>query len=252
MALDVTDLRAFYQSPLGVSARRFVGAIVLRRWGQVVGLSVVGLGYATPYLDLFHGRPMRLLALMPAEQGVVNWPPDGPSSSALIDDSMLPLPDACVDRLLLAHALENAEHPRELLSEAWRILTPGGRLIVVAPNRAGLWARRDTTPFGHGRPFSRAQLLDLMRENLFSPIYWSEALYAPPIRSAALRKFAPAVEKIGGRLALPGAGVLVAEATKQLYRLVGVRRQRRALPDLAPGLTPALTPRPLGLRPPAV
>ncbi|WP_298425300.1 methyltransferase domain-containing protein [Rhodoblastus sp.] len=247
MALDVTDLRTFYASPLGETARRFVGAILLRRWDAVAGLSIAGLGYATPYLELFHDRPMRLFAMMPAEQGVVNWPASGLSASALIDDSMLPLPDSCVDRMLLAHALENAEHPHELLSEVWRVLTPGGRLIVVAPNRSGLWARLDTTPFGHGRPYSRGQLLDLMRETLFSPIYWSEALYTPPLHRTSWLRFAPAVERVSGKLSLPGAGVIVVEATKQLYRLVGIRRSRRTLPELAPALAPALTPRPFGL-----
>ncbi len=245
MALDVTDLRSFYASPLGETARKLVGAILSRRWDAVAGLSIVGLGYATPYLDFFQGQPMRLLAMMPAEQGVVNWPADGASASALIDDSMLPLPDSCVDRVLLAHALETAEHPRELLAEIWRVLTPGGRLIVVAPNRSGLWARLDTTPFGHGRPYSRGQLLDLMRETLFSPIYWSEALYSPPLERAMLLRLAPAIESVSARLSLPGAGVIVVEATKQLYRLVGARRVRRSLPELAPAL-PALAPRPLG------
>jgi SAM-dependent methyltransferase len=249
MALDVTDLRSFYASPLGEASRRLVGAILTRRWNAVSGLSIVGLGYATPYLELFEGQPLRLLAMMPAEQGVVNWPAVGASASALIDDSMLPLPDSCVDRVLLAHALETAEHPRELLEEIWRVLTPGGRLIVVAPNRSGLWARLDTTPFGHGRPFSRRQLLDLMRETLFSPIYWSEALYTPPLERAMLLRLAPFIENISYRLSLPGAGVIVVEATKQLYRLVGVRRTRRALPALGPALTPALAPRPLGASP---
>ena len=242
MALDVTDLRSFYASPLGETSRRLVGALLTRRWDAVSGLSIVGLGYATPYLDLFQGQPLRLLALMPAEQGVVNWPAKGPSASALIDDSMLPLPDACIDRVLLAHGLETAEHPRELLEEIWRVLTPGGRLMVVAPNRSGLWARLDTTPFGHGRPYSRGQLLDLMRETLFSPIYWSEALYAPPLERARLLRFAPLIEKVSGHLSLPGAGVILVEAAKEVYRLVGVKSSRRALPELAPALAPALSP----------
>jgi SAM-dependent methyltransferase len=246
MALDVIDLRSFYGSPLGQTTRKLVGAILRQRWDGLSGLSVMGLGYATPYLELFHGQPLRLLALMPAEQGVVNWPASGASASALIDGSMLPLPDSCIDRVLLAHALETAEHPNALLEEIWRVLTPGGRLIVVAPNRSGLWARLDTTPFGQGRPYSRGQLRDLMRETLFSPIFWSEALYSPPLEGAMLLRLAPAIERISGKLSLPGAGVIVVEATKQLYRLVGVRRIRRSLPDLAPALAPGLAPGPVG------
>ncbi len=126
MALDVTDLRTFYASPLGETARRLVCAHLESRWDNLAGLSALGLGYAPPYLDHFRGQPLRLLAMMPAEQGVVNWPAQGPSASALIDDCMLPLPDSCIDRVLLVHALETAEHPRALLEEVWRVLTPGG------------------------------------------------------------------------------------------------------------------------------
>jgi hypothetical protein len=85
-------------------------------------------------------------------------------------------------------------------------------------------------------------LLDLMRETLFSPIYWSEALYAPPLERARLLRFAPLIEKVSGHLSLPGAGVIVVEAAKEVYRLVGVKRSRRALPELAPALAPALSP----------
>jgi hypothetical protein len=81
---------------------------------------------------------------------------------------------------------------------------------------------------------------------LFSPVYWSEALYTPPLQRTALLRFAPAIERVSGKLSLPGAGVLIVEATKQLYRLVGVRRSRRSLPELAPALAPALAPRPFG------
>ena len=167
MALDVVDLRSFYATPLGQVARRRLSHIVRERWGHCVGLSVVGIGYATPFLDMLHDEAMRTMAFMPAEQGVVNWPVQGRSSSALVDTTMLPLPDSCMDRVLLVHALETLDHPREVLSEIWRILTPGGRLIVIVPNRRGLWARVDSTPFGQGQPFSKSQLRELMRDTLF-------------------------------------------------------------------------------------
>jgi SAM-dependent methyltransferase len=153
----------------------------------------------------------------------------------------MPLPDASMDRILVVHALEITEHPRELLSEIWRILTPGGRVIVVAPSRRGLWARFDATPFGHGQPFSKSQLRDLMRDTLFSPNHWGEALYVPPFERRIWLSSAPAFERIGNALALPGAGVFVVEATKQLYRPVGVRKLRmRAVPRLEPALLPGV------------
>jgi len=241
MRLDVVDLRTFYASPLGLVTGRFLKETVRARWSNCSGMAIMGIGYALPYISQFRDEAVRVIAFMPAEQGVVNWPTSGASASALVETTALPLPDSCIDRVLVVHALEVSEQARELLTEIWRILTPGGRMILVAPNRGGLWSRVDTTPFGHGQPFSRGQLRELMRETLFSPIHWGEALYGAPFQRRFLLRLAPILERIGARLSLPGAGVLVVEATKQLYRPVGLRRAvRRTLPlpaepTLAPG-----------------
>ncbi|MGB8278339.1 MAG: class I SAM-dependent methyltransferase [Methylovirgula sp.] len=233
MPLDIVDLRSFYDSALGKVASRFIGRAIRARFDSSIGQSIMGVGYATPYLDLFRGEALRVLAFMPAAQGVVNWPSSGLSASALVEPVMMPLPDSCIDRIIVVHALEITEHPRELLDEIWRILTPGGRVIAVTPRRAGLWARFDTTPFGYGQPYSRSQLRELMRDALFSPTYWTEALYVPPFERQIFLRSASLFESVGAKLSLPGAGVLIVEAEKQLYRPIGVRRMvRHALPQL--------------------
>jgi SAM-dependent methyltransferase len=242
VSVDVVDLRAFYASPLGQVALRLVSRAVGRFWGPTQGLRVLGLGYATPYLGPVRGAAERTLAFMPASQGVVNWPATGLSASALVDPLTMPLPDASIDRVLAVHALEVVESPSELLHEIWRILTPGGRIILVAPNRRGLWARMDTTPFGHGQPYSRSQLRGLMRQTLFSPEGWAETLYVPPLHSWLMLRSAMAWEKAGVSLSLPFAGLHVVEATKQLYRPVSVRAVRRST-RLAPVFVPAPAPR---------
>jgi len=241
MSVDVVDLRGFYASPMGEVARRLVGRVVDRFWGPLGGLRVLGLGYATPYLDGVRAASERTLAFMPETQGVVNWPATGLTASALVDPTTMPLPDSSIDRVLLIHAIENSESPAELLYEVWRILTPGGRIILVAPNRRGLWARVDTTPFGQGKPYSRSQLRRLMRDTLFSPEGWAETLYVPPFPNWFLLRSAAAWERLGASLALPFAGLHVLEATKQLYRPVAVRQTRRALQQ-SPVLVPATAP----------
>lgn len=240
MAVDVVDLRSFYAEPLGAAARRVIARIVRARWERCAGYSLLGIGYSTPFLDIFLDEAMRLLAFMPAEQGVMNWPSTGASASALVEPAMLPLPDSSIDRIVLVHALESVEHPRALLAEVWRILTPGGRMIAVVPSRRGLWARIDSTPFGFGQPFSRSQMRELLRETLFSPIHWEEALYMPPFRRRAWVAAAPVFERICSSLGLPFAGLHLVEATKQLYRPVLARKPARATaPQLRPVLLPA-------------
>jgi SAM-dependent methyltransferase len=242
MSVDVTDLRAFYAGPLGYVARRLVGRALAQVWTDLRGLSVLGLGYATPYMAEMEEARKRI-AFMPASQGVVNWPASGPSASALVDPMMMPLADGSVDRVLVVHALEVVESPSELLGEVWRILTPGGRLILVCPNRRGLWSRMDTTPFGHGQPFSRRQLRHLMKGALFSPESWAEILYVPPLRGRFLLSTAAAWEGLGRSMSLPFAGLHVVEATKQLHRPIPVYEKRRAR-RFSPAFVPAPVPTP--------
>jgi len=220
MAFDIVDLRSFYTSGLGRSAQGILSAHIAARWTSCIGQSVLGLGYALPYLDPLRGEALRALAFMPAAMGVVNWPNDGLSATALVDTDTLPLPDSSIDRVLLVHCLEIAEHPRNSLEEIWRVLTPGGRMIVIAPARSGLWVHSERTPFGQGQPFSRSQLRDLLRETLFSPVHWGEALYLPPFERHIWLKSAATFEKLAASLSLPFAGVHVVEASKQLYKPV--------------------------------
>jgi len=227
MPLDVNDLDAFYSSPLGEVVRRLVGRIVRARWENCAGLSILGYGYCGPYLDRFRDEARRTLALMPDRQGVIVWPASGKCASALVVGEMLPLPDACVDRALVAHGLETAEQPGAVLEEVCRVLAPEGRAILITPSRRGVWARVDGTPFGQGQPFSKSQMRDLIRETLFSTVYWGEALYAPPFKSSFFVNSAPAFERVGAALGLPFAGVHIIEAIKQVYRPVAVRRIAR-------------------------
>ncbi len=239
--MDVVDLRNFYSQHLGVVARRFVGRGIRARWSDTRSLRVLGVGYATPYLGLFREEAERCLALMPAAQGVVRWPSTRPALAALVEEDELPLTDSAVDRMLLVHALEMSSDPAELLREAWRVLAAGGRLLAVVPNRRGLWARMDTTPFGQGRPYSRTQITQLLRDTWFTPTGWGEALYVPPIPRGWFLRSAVAWERTGATLSAPFAGVHIVEATKQVYRAIPARRERRRL---VPALQPVLAPSP--------
>jgi SAM-dependent methyltransferase len=243
MSMDVVDLRTFYAQRLGTVARRFIGRGIRARWQDTRGQRVLGIGYATPYLGLFREEAERCLAFMPAVQGVVKWPSTRPALSALVEENELPLPDAAVDRVLLVHALEMSHDAGALLREVWRVLASGGRLLAVLPNRRGLWARMDTTPFGHGRPYSRSQITHLLRDTWFTPTSWGEALYVPPIPRNWFLRSAIAWERTGSAISAPFAGVHIVEATKQVYRAIPARREKSRL---VPALEPALAPSPGG------
>jgi len=217
MWTDVIDLNDFYRSRLGQAARRVIRDSIREIWPDVRGMTVVGLGYATPYLRQFGEEAERVVAVMPAHQGVTHWPREEPNLATLADDAELPFPDLSVDRLLLVHALECTEQLRPMMREAWRVLSGSGRLLAVVPSRRGLWARYDGTPFGHGYPYSNGQLKRVMRDCLFSPTQTARALHVPPVRSNFLLHSAPAIERLGRRWFSTFGGVNLIEASKQIY-----------------------------------
>ncbi|HWV42447.1 methyltransferase domain-containing protein [Pseudorhodoplanes sp.] len=239
MFVDVVDLRNFYAQSLGIVARRLVGQGIRAQLNGARGERIAGIGYTTPYLGLFREEAERCLAFMPASQGVVKWPSNKPGLAALVDETELPLTDAAVDRVLLVHALEMADDPVRLLREVWRVLSANGRLLAVVPNRRGLWARMDHTPFGHGRPYSRSQITRILRETMFTPDAWGEALFVPPVQRNWFLRSAGVWERLGPTILSPFPGVHIVDARKQAYRAIPVRREKRVL---VPRLEPALAP----------
>ncbi|MFO1118591.1 MAG: methyltransferase domain-containing protein [Rhodospirillales bacterium] len=217
MWMDAVDLRDFYASGLGRVARRMIGRRIRALWPDVRGSNILGLGYATPFLGVFRAEALRVTALMPAAQGVLHWPGDAPNLALLAEETALPFADRSLDRILMVHALECADHTQPLMREVWRVLADGGRLIVVAPNRRGLWAQLERTPFGHGRPYTPSQLSRTLRDALFTPYRSATALYVPPIRSRMLLSSAGALEEIGLRWFTTFAGVVLCEASKQIF-----------------------------------
>lgn len=219
MHLDVLELRRFYYTTqLGRMVQRVVRDRLRAMWPDIHGQNLVGFGFAAPYLRPFMEEAARTICLMPAQQGVCIWPPEGPNLTALVEETLWPLPSGFADRLIVAHGLETCERPAALLEEAWRVLAPGGKAVFLVPNRAGLWARRDATPFGYGRPYSMGQLERTLSANKFTVERNGAALYTPPSHRRFWLRTGPAIERIGQRIDVQRlAGVVMVEAAKLVY-----------------------------------
>jgi SAM-dependent methyltransferase len=214
---DIIDLRDFYDSSQGRLVRRLIARALHTFWPDLHGMRVLGIGYATPYLEGLRDQAERVVAAMPAGQGIMHWPADAPALAALTDEHALPFADRSVDRLLLTHCLEGTAEVRVLLRECWRVLADGGRLLVVVTNRRGLWARAEQSPFAQGRPFSMGQLTRLLRDSLFVPTQNATALFLPPVWWRPFRSWATTLDDIGARWFPTFAGVVMIEAEKQIY-----------------------------------
>jgi SAM-dependent methyltransferase len=237
MHMDIADLRSFYRTTQGDLVRRHLTAAIRRYWRDLSGLDVAAVGYAAPYARAFVEEAARVALLMPAGQGGTPWPPGQRNLAALIEEDSLPLRDQSVDRVLLVHAIEPSVALRGLMSEVFRVLKPMGQVLAIVPNRRGLWARSEKTPFGTGRPFSGSQLAHLFESHDFAVEGWSHALFGlPGTGRFALRSAAPL--EFAGKIFWPGfSGVVLMLATKEILGLKPQGRAFRllqAIPELIP------------------
>lgn len=221
MYRSVYDLKAFYAGKVGRVVRRILRQHIEAVWPDVKGLRILGCGYATPYLRSFLPDAERVVSVMSASQGAHAWPynsvPEEKNLVCLAEEAELPFETNSIDRVLLIHDLEYSEFLKANLQEIWRVLKSNGRLLVIVPNRSGLWARADWSPFGQGTPYSAAQIHGYLRDNQFVHEHTGRALFMLPVKFSLVLKFAGLFEQIGVNYLPFAAGVHIVEAGKQLY-----------------------------------
>lgn len=236
MAADAHAAADFYGTTRGSVAARLLRDRVVAMWPELRGQSVLGVGYAAPYLRLWRDHAARCVAVTPAQMGATRWPAGAPSLSCTAEEDALPFPDLMFDRVLLVHGLEGADNARRMLREVWRVLKDDGRLLLVTPNRTGVWAYLESTPFGHGQPYSSNQLGRLLAGSLYRVERRDMALWVPPTSVRLVLRSADLVERTGRRLTPTLAGVILTEAVKDVYAAMPVKpvpRRRLVLAEAA-------------------
>lgn len=229
MTADVHAASDFYGTARGAVAARILRGRLAALWPDVKGDSILGVGYTAPYLRLWRETAARCIALTPVQAGVARWPAGAPNLSCTAEEDGLPFPDLSFDRILLVHGIEAAENARRLLREIWRVLKDDGSLLIIAPNRRGWWAHVETTPFGHGQPYSAGQIGRLLSGSLFRTERRDTALFFPPTHLRVILRSAPLIERAGHSLVPHLAGVTITEAVKDVYAAVPLAEPRRRL-----------------------
>lgn len=218
---DTTSLQQFYTTPPGKMACKAVRKKIAALWPDMQHRSLIGVGFASPYLEDMH--PLGIF--MPAPQGVIHWPEGELNRTCLAAETSLPIADNTIDRIVLVHVLEYSPHPQSLMREMWRVLKPHGKILLVAPNQLGMWAHSDSTPFSCGRAFHLFQLMNLLQNACFVPQNSSAVLFSPPLFAGFLSKIA-LLEQLGNLGLQTFGGIFIVEGQKQLYSLTDVEGKK--------------------------
>lgn len=221
MRQPAATLETFYRSRLGAAAASLIGTRMMDLWGPCAGQRVLGVGYPGPLLPLWQAHAATCIGAVPEEIGEARLAAEAGQVLCVVPEQRLPFPEAIFDRVFLLHALEESDSPRQLLREAWRVLAPEGRLVVAVTNRRSMWSLADNKPFGHGRPWTRQQLVGFLKDSLFQVTASSTAVHMPPLDWRLITAASKSWER-AGELVLPGlGGVVLVEAVKRLYSKPG-------------------------------
>ena len=213
MLYDVGKMDAFYNSASGQMVSRLLSRELGKVWAPSNKTSnlVVGFPFNLSLSDVI------CPVLMPTEIGGMPWEYERSVYSALIDSKSWPLESDSIDCILITHALEFIPHQQSFLMETKRVLKSAGKLILMVPHRGGLWSRAETTPFGHGTPFSKSQIYNLLKNSGLRLEKCTRSLFLPPFADKLPEALSDKIEIIGQNLLQLLGGVLIVEATKMVY-----------------------------------
>lgn len=235
MWIDITYLEKFYNSELGEFTQSAINERLDKLWDKCSGKSILGLGYAIPYLNPLISRTDYVTAAMPSYQGASPWPTPSLCKTVLVQEHELPFKDNAFDKILLSHMMGYTVHIKEMLREAWRVLAPNGEIIIIVPNRFGLWSHMDKTPFSRAMPYSVLQLKQIVIESCFLPVQIEKVLYAPPLESPQFINLLFPIERAAQKwIGFIPPGVIIMKAVKQVYAPL----RRKAIPNWTRALAP--------------
>lgn len=162
----------------------------------------------------------------------------------------LPIASGSVDSVMLPHVLELIDNPRQLLSEACRIIKPEGHIIILGFNPYSLWgirklwSRKKIVPWA-GNFIQSSKVKKWLELADFELVKQDATLYRPPINNEKIFKKLKLMEWFGRKFCAPLGGIYVLIAQAKVVPLTPIKlRWKQKLTDMrlpAVGIIPRPT-----------
>lgn len=145
----------------------------------------LAIGFTAPFHSSLTSEGTLCLHAMSYRQGALAIPSilhPFANVACLTHEASLPFSDNSFSLVYIAHLLEYLDHPNGLLREAWRVLKPEGKCILLLPYQYHPWRFQGTYPCYFGKAFSLSEIPLLLHQHCFHHIRTSLlAHYAPPL-----------------------------------------------------------------------
>lgn len=198
MTSTVKELSDFYKTPLGEVVQVYCNDVIKKFIPESTkNQFILGLGYVTPYLTKSLLEKNTVLSFTFDKMGGITWPNTACSQTAIVNGHNLPIANRAVDRLIVVHGLECCQSSEKLIKEMNRIIAPDGEILIIFPNKAGIWSHTSNTPFACGEHYTMSQLNTALSKNGFAITSEERFLYFPPTQSLYTQSFFAPVEMMG-------------------------------------------------------
>ncbi len=168
----------------------------------------------------------------------LNCQPAEASSLIYARRDRLPIDSAIMDVVHLAHSLEFAVNPHEVLREAYRILRSDGHLIISMFNPFSVWglwrstAKISNNVLWKANFMTLAKLKDWLALLGFDIIRVNYFGYNLPLNKCNYANNLSLLERYGQKFELPIGAAYVIEAAKRVIPLTPVAKVWRTAPEL--------------------
>lgn len=175
--------------------------------------------------------------LTPFFQGPRKLVDKGLNRAALGDEAHLPFMEASFDIAVIFHAVEYMEDPVSFFEELWKVLSPGGRIILMIPNRKGGWKKSGIPHASTDQGFNFAAARDFLFEKGFECVECKGVFHG--LKFAKGKR--PILEGVMKSVTIKGPGIMPGFLLIEAEKVIGKKGKAAEQPiQLAPR-TPVTT-----------